>query len=137
MNKEALLFFIKSTLENSKHLGDNLKKQCVDYVESLQQENQQLKKQQEKFRKYLVNKFPKIDFPSGGIDMGQYIKTSDGRRVYVPPRPDSAISDMPKEVEEFLREILFKYNKIMKKSDKVHNYTELQWDAIEIIGDKQ
>ena len=43
MNKELLLFFIKLTLENEEHLGDNLKKQCVNYVESLQQENKQLK----------------------------------------------------------------------------------------------
>ena len=47
MEKETLLFFIKSTLENEKHLGNNLKKQCIDYVESLQQENQMLK---EKFK---------------------------------------------------------------------------------------
>lgn len=43
MNEETLLFFIKAALENEEHLGDNLKKQCIDYVESLQQKNQQLK----------------------------------------------------------------------------------------------
>lgn len=43
MIEETLLLFIKATLENEEHLGDNLKKQCIDYVESLQQKNQQQK----------------------------------------------------------------------------------------------
>ena len=43
MIEETLLLFIKAALENEEHLGDNLKKQCIDYVESLQQEKQQQK----------------------------------------------------------------------------------------------
>ena len=54
MNKESLSFFIKSTLENEKHLGDNLKKRCIDYVESLQQEKQQLKDNWNKLKEYLI-----------------------------------------------------------------------------------
>ena len=44
MNKERLLFFMKAPLEDEEHLGDNLKKQCIDYIDNLEQ---QCKKQKE------------------------------------------------------------------------------------------
>ena len=87
------------------------KEQLNSLVNSCQEEIRQLKKKQEKFRKYLENKLPKIDSLLDCLDMGQYVKTSDGRRVYVPPRPDSSV--MPKEVEELLMEINFKYKEII------------------------
>lgn len=62
MNEETLLFFIKSTLKNEKHLGDNLKKQCIDYVESLQQ----LKDNWNKLREWLK------EYEEGSYGLGSY-----------------------------------------------------------------
>lgn len=38
-----VLEIIRATIEGEEHLGDNLKKKCLDYLDNLKQENQQLK----------------------------------------------------------------------------------------------
>lgn len=50
MKEEMLIEIIKSTITGEEHLGDNLKKQCIEYIENLQsqlkakeEENEQLK----------------------------------------------------------------------------------------------
>lgn len=57
MEKETLLFFIKATLKDEKHLGSNLKKQCIDYVDDLLKKNQELKNQLEKRTKMYQNAY--------------------------------------------------------------------------------
>ena len=44
MNNDMLKQIIIDTIKGEEHLGENLKEQCVYYIEQLQQENQQLKK---------------------------------------------------------------------------------------------
>ena len=41
---ETLKMFITGAINDASHIGDNLKKQCIDYIEQLQQENKELKK---------------------------------------------------------------------------------------------
>ena len=36
MKEEMLIEIIKSTITGEEHLGDNLKEQCVDYINNLQ-----------------------------------------------------------------------------------------------------
>ena len=45
MNKEIIKQIIIDTINGEEHLGENLKKQCIEYIEELQQENQSLKKE--------------------------------------------------------------------------------------------
>lgn len=47
MKEEILIEVIKSTINGEEHLGVNLKEQCIEYIDNLQQENQELKKQLE------------------------------------------------------------------------------------------
>ena len=44
MNKDILKQIIIDTIKEEEHLGDNLKKQCVDYIEQLQNNRNELKK---------------------------------------------------------------------------------------------
>ena len=45
MNREIIKQIIIDTINGEEHLGENLKKQCIEYIEELQQENQSLKKE--------------------------------------------------------------------------------------------
>ena len=45
MNKEIIKKIIIYTINGQEHLGENLKKQCIEYIEELQKENQSLKKE--------------------------------------------------------------------------------------------
>ena len=44
MNKDILKQIIIDTIKGEKHLGENLKEQCVDYIEQLQNNWNELKK---------------------------------------------------------------------------------------------
>lgn len=44
MNKETLKQIIIDTIKGEEHLGENLKNQCVDYIEQLQNNWNELKK---------------------------------------------------------------------------------------------
>ena len=43
MDKNILLFFISECLQYDEHLGNNLKKECVEYITHLKEENNKLK----------------------------------------------------------------------------------------------
>lgn len=44
MNEETLKQIIINTIKGEEHLGENLKEQCVDYIEQLQNNWNELKK---------------------------------------------------------------------------------------------
>jgi hypothetical protein len=51
VNEEFIKEIIKATISGERHLGTNLKEQCLTYFDNLISENQQLKEQLEKERK--------------------------------------------------------------------------------------
>ena len=53
MNENMLKQIIINTIKGEEHLGDNLKRLCVDYIE--QQENKQLKEVIEEVREEVEN----------------------------------------------------------------------------------
>lgn len=55
MNKEIIKQIIIDTINGEEHLGENLKKQCIEYIEELQQENQKLQERINKAIEYMKN----------------------------------------------------------------------------------
>lgn len=79
MNEETLKQIIIYTIEGEEHLGENLKEQCVDYIEQLQNNWNELKKWLEE-QKEFINDIPTFsnDIKNNHIGMvGAYNNSLD------------------------------------------------------------
>lgn len=56
MNKEEL---IKATILGEEHLGENLKRLCIEYIDNLKQENARLKDKIEKTKQFYTRELLK------------------------------------------------------------------------------
>ena len=73
MNNDMLKQIIIDTIKGEEHLGENLKEQCVDYIDQLQNNWNELKKWLEEEYKY----YQKCNNPNIGHAMGQIRRTEN------------------------------------------------------------
>ena len=90
MNEEIIKQVIINTIDGEQHLGENLKKQCLEYLGNLQQENQKYKEVIDKVKQHC-----EIEINASNY----YLKNHNSQKELCHKVAHQRILDILKEVE--------------------------------------